>query len=481
MRRILFSLAAAALPAALLALPTGAPSGHAGVDGEETCLACHAGIALNSGGGNVTVTFPGSFVYRPGVRQRLRVTVNDTVASAFGFQITARRADDVKLPGGSFGVPPGLAAAAGPGPGPGGPGGPGAPGGPGGPGGPFGAAIRVVCWSGNLDDDDAPKRGDTCPSDRPIESLVQGRPVFGASNGTATWDLDWTPPASNVGQVKLYISANAAEDEDHARVYTTSITLDPETDLKPAIRSISLMQGYGAGNVYSPGTWINVQGTDLAGSSRQSSSADFTGNTAPSELDSVRVMVGGKPAFLSLESPVRILAQIPADVGTGNVPVMISINGRSSAPVSAQMAARSPYLASRAIGGKNYLAAAIDGGGQISPPRPGGPGGPGGGGFGNARPAAPGDVIRFNGIGFGPTVPNTPPGQRAAEGASLPGVEIKFGDKTAEVRSATLSTTDIGIYLFTVVVPDGLASGEVPVSVTVGGVKSTQDLLLPTR
>lgn len=469
-----FCAAIAALPFSLLALPTGAPSGHAGVDGEQTCLACHRGIALNSGGGNVSVTFPGSLTYRPGVRQRLRVTVNDTVAAEFGFQITARLTDDPKQPGGSFSLPPSLATAT-------------PPGGPGGfPGGPFGLALRPVCWSGNPDDDDVNKPAAGCPADKPIESLVQGRPSFSTGAGTASWEFDWTPPASATGPLTLWLASNASEDEDHARIYTASYTLQPAVALRPAVTRISLAPGYGAGTVYSPGTWIIVEGRDLAGSTRQWSTSDFAGTTAPSDLDSVRVLVGGKPAFVSLESPTGLSAQIPADTGTGGVPLVVSINGTNSAPTPVTLALRSPYIAARSIAAKQYIIASIDGGGQVSPPRgQGGPGGggPGGGGpgFGNARPAAPGDVIRFNGIGFGATVPNIAPGQRATAGSTVPNVEVKFGDIAAEVRSAALLADQVGIYQLQVVVPDGLPSGEVPVTITVDGIKSTQDVLLPTR
>jgi hypothetical protein len=58
----------------LWAYEMGPDAGHCGVPGEGNCTdtGCHVGTALNGGPGSVTVTFPGSLTYVPGVSQHLQ-------------------------------------------------------------------------------------------------------------------------------------------------------------------------------------------------------------------------------------------------------------------------------------------------------------------------------------------------------------------------------------------------------------------------
>ena len=52
-----------------------------------------------------------------------------------------------------------------------------------------------------------------------------------------------------------------------------------------------------------PGTWMEIYGSDLAGTSRQWAYSDFVGGTAPTSLDGVRVVIGGQDAFVAYISP----------------------------------------------------------------------------------------------------------------------------------------------------------------------------------
>ncbi len=70
----------------LLADAGGAGSRLTGAPGEQTCVRCHSGTALNAGGGSVTISAGSS--YAPGVKQRLTVTVVDAAMRRFGFQLS---------------------------------------------------------------------------------------------------------------------------------------------------------------------------------------------------------------------------------------------------------------------------------------------------------------------------------------------------------------------------------------------------------
>ncbi|MFN7925276.1 MAG: hypothetical protein U0Q16_34580 [Bryobacteraceae bacterium] len=486
-----FLLTLAVSSSLLFARGTGAPAGSAGVDGEGSCLACHRGVKLNAGGGGVAVAFPGSLTYTPGVTQRLRITVVDSSGGAMGYQLTARRADNPAVPAGGFTVPAAVAGGFGPG------GGGFPPGGGGGTPGVIVARSRVICWNGDLENEGNPKPATGCPSDAPIESVTHAQDMQPSTSGTVTWEIDFVPPDSAVGPIQIYAAGNAVRgpEERNSRVYTNLYTLEARDPEKPTINSISLDNGFGTGTVFSPGTWLQLSGFSLAATIRSSNTVDFTNNTAPTSMDSVRVKIGGKNAFLSFVSDDSVRALVPADVSAGSVPMTVSVGPTVSAESKIQIATVSPYLAVRAINGKNYAAANFASGGFVSPPiQPGQGGGPGGGGpppggggpggggpGGNARQAAAGDALVIRGIGFGPATPNVPVGQIAPANANVANVSIKVGGKDATVTSVTMVSGAIGAYQIAFTMPDGVAAGEAPIAASVNGIASTQQILLPTR
>src|ERR1700719_721908 len=97
------------VPALIYAHPAGPDPGHAGVPGESTCAqaGCHQGTALNGGGGSVTINAGGS-TYTPGVTQQISVNVIDPKQRRWGFQLTARLANDPTTQAGTFEAPPAI-------------------------------------------------------------------------------------------------------------------------------------------------------------------------------------------------------------------------------------------------------------------------------------------------------------------------------------------------------------------------------------
>src|SRR5947208_6141090 len=102
-RRILVAKAVVILstvPLLIYAYEYGPDAGVAGVPGEAgTCnqSGCHTGNTVNGAGGNVTVTFPNGLTYTPGVKQHLVVTITDSTAKRWGFELTARTGDPSKM------------------------------------------------------------------------------------------------------------------------------------------------------------------------------------------------------------------------------------------------------------------------------------------------------------------------------------------------------------------------------------------------
>ncbi len=93
--------------------------------------------------------------------------------------------------------------------------------------------------------------------------------------------------------------------------------------------------------------------------------------------------------------------------------------------------------------------------------------------------AKPGDNITIYGIGFGLVTPVIPAGQLVEQVTALQtSFGITFGGVPATVTYAGLGPDNVGLYQFNMVVPNVAASDTVPVVFTLGGVNSTQSLVI---
>src|SRR3979411_267640 len=95
------------VPLLIHAYEYGPDAGAAGVPGENgsaTCnqSGCHTCTAVTGGGGSVTVTFPNGMTYVPGGTQHLVVTIDDSRARRWGFELTARQSTNTTQMAGAF-------------------------------------------------------------------------------------------------------------------------------------------------------------------------------------------------------------------------------------------------------------------------------------------------------------------------------------------------------------------------------------------
>jgi uncharacterized protein (TIGR03437 family) len=195
-------------------------------------------------------------------------------------------------------------------------------------------------------------------------------------------------------------------------------------------------------------------------------------------IDGVRVNIDNKPAYLYYVSPTQINAQVPDGVGLGTVTVeVVTPAGRASTTV--QATAVSPALLTTPafqVGGRQYVAALfatdLNQGRQVFVGQPYlVPGA-------DFRPAKPGDALTIFAVGCGPTNPPSPAGlvvQGLRQLTNSP--QVLFG-QTAAQAAGFLSAGAIGLCQLNVTVPNvvGDSSGDVPISVTIGGVRNAQNL-----
>ncbi len=171
--------------------------------------------------------------------------------------------------------------------------------------------------------------------------------------------------------------------------------------------------------------------------------------------------------------------QVPDDIGLGPVPVIVTNHGLSSDPLMVQASAVLPGLLASPefnTGGRQYVVAvAGDGTTFVGIPD----------GLLGGRPARPGEVITFYGIGFGPVTPPVPAGTITTVLNKLQNSLSVLFDQTAVDLSAPdtyagLAPGWVGLYQFNLTVPD-VSDGDHQLKVTVGGVTLPQILFIATR
>ena len=155
----------------------GPPSGRTGAPGEQTCVQCHTGT-LNSGQGSVAIEGVPS-AYEPGQEYTLTVRVSHPDRRRWGFQITALDAQNR----------------------------------------PAGALEAINRNLTRLANGTGAQQGRVY-----VEQTSTG--TFNGQPNNASWEVRWTAPAEDIGQITFYAAGNAANGNNASsgdNIYTTSV------------------------------------------------------------------------------------------------------------------------------------------------------------------------------------------------------------------------------------------------------------------
>ena len=129
----------------------------------------------------------------------------------------------------------------------------------------------------------------------------------------------------------------------------------------PAITAIVTASTFGGYlNTASPGSYIEIYGANLAGTSRVWATGDFRGADAPTTLDGVTVSINGTAAFVNYVSPGQVNAEVPDTIAAGNATVVVSYKGQSSAAATMTINPLQPGLLAPVafkVNGNQYVAA----------------------------------------------------------------------------------------------------------------------------
>ncbi len=221
--------------------------------------------------------------------------------------------------------------------------------------------------------------------------------------------------------------------------------------------------GQATPSVVSPGSYIAIYGTGLAGSGNPSA----TSLPLPTTLNGAQATLCGVAMPLLYAGAGQINAIVPqVPVGSAQCPLVVTFGGQASSPVQLTMAALQPgiYTVNLSGSGPGVVANALTG--QLNSA---------------TAPAHAGDFLVVYATGLGAVQgPNGEAGP--ADGAATPlsplfrtkaAVTATIGGVDAPVSFAGLTPTFAGLYQVNVQVPHAATPGSaVPLKISVGGVAS---------
>jgi uncharacterized protein (TIGR03437 family) len=396
-------------------------------DNAKACTQCHTTNVLNSGPGSVKIILQSGAFYIPGIKQRVAVQVADPAQQRWGFELTARLNSDLQNgQAGDFT--------------------------------PIDNMTQVIC------EDSAPRPCVSGPSFITHTSA-------GTRNGTpggATFQFDWTPPATNAGLVTLYAAGNAANGNGAPtgdQIYTSSVQLAPAIPAAPVVTAGNVVSAAtSAAGAVAPDSWVTIYGTNLSATTRAWAASDFQNNLGmPFSVDGVSVLlnVNNTPrvACVGYVSPTQVNFLMPSNAGAGPTTVQVKNPAGISTAATITVAANAPQLFT--ADGKSVLGS--HGNGTL---------------LSKTAPAAPGETIIVYGTGLGPTSPALIPAQVPTVAASLATLpQVTIGGAAATVAFAGVVPGTAGVYQINVQVPSSAANGDLPLIVTVGTAGSASTLL----
>ena len=97
----------------------------------------------------------------------------------------------------------------------------------------------------------------------------------------------------------------------------------------------------------------------------------------------------------------------------------------------------------------------------------------------SSRPAKPGETLTLFGIGFGNVNPAIGAGRVALDPNTLTAqLQVSIGGTQATVTSASLALGSVGLYQFSVVLPQTASNAAAPLTFTLNGAAGPQTLYI---
>jgi uncharacterized protein (TIGR03437 family) len=260
--------------------------------------------------------------------------------------------------------------------------------------------------------------------------------LWRSTDGAATWVHDGPqtglPNAAPIYDIQINPKTGVTAVFTYGRgAFAIGVPQGPQ--LVSGLRSPANGATYIAGGLV-PGSWAQVQGTNLAPVTRIWNDADFVGlgNRLPTKLSGIEVKVNGVAAAVYYISPTQVSFQVPNNIlpgPSGNVlvsnPVGVQLfrDGIGTNVLTATGASSSPGIFPIVVNGKNYPAGVFLDGKITGDPANGAA----------FRKARPGDVIQLFVTGLVRTTAGV-----LTNLQTFGGVTVKIGDVALPADAAAL-------------------------------------------
>ena len=439
-KTLLTAVCAAALAQAHSA---GTTQSSAGVPGEGDCTGCHNLTSIGTGGLTLASSDK-TGTYKPSVSQHITLTVTDSSAKRWGFQVTARLQSNQQLQGGSFNP---------------------------------GTDSQLFCTNiggVNYSQTTTPP----CPVQQPlvfVQHTITGTKIDTKQPGSTKYEFDWIPPADpNAGTVILYVAGMASNNDGNVAgdiTYNTRVIVRPA--VVPTVPVISaVVNPSGVQSTITSGEVITIQGRGLTSTSRAIGAGELLNGQYPQTADGVGVTIAGVPAYLVSIDPTAIKAIVPNTDALGLVNVVVTNANQTSVSYLAdlEMVAPAFFL----WGSSSYVMAFHLDGTPVAPA----------GAATGASPAKPGESIVLTATGLGATNPDSPAGIVVPAGTLATLIEtplVLFNGVGTPSQGAALVPGSAGTYGVLVQVPSDAPDGDLQVQVQVSGVQSDPGFVIPIK
>lgn len=301
--------------------------------------------------------------------------------------------------------------------------------------------------------------------------------------GKGPWGVAITPDgtrayvANEQGKTVSVIDTRAADKEYNTVVATVDVGINPigvavaeiptgnKTPVVPpngVINNAGFNHAVGGGLTVSPGLIAAIFGTNLSTAPATGIKLGFQPGTTSlyTTFMGTSVTFDGTPAPLYSLSPVQVDVQVPFQVaGKASTQVVVTLNGKASAPVTVPLLAATPGIVTVNSSGAG-AAVVLNQDGTTNTA---------------ANPAVRGDVIQIYATGLGPVSPAAITGQAAPSSPLSKCVDaptVTIDRVPSPFQFCGLAPTFVGLWQVNVSVPTGIATGAVPLLLTIGGVDS---------
>jgi len=281
---------------------------------------------------------------------------------------------------------------------------------------------------------------------------------FSTTNGSPA-GLAWTNDESGTGAATEFNYFQGTVYPNSSGPYQIRVTVQPTAAPPPPPQPVPNITGVVSGASYLPqissGSWVTIQGTDLAVTTRTWTSADFINGALPTKIDTVSVTINGKAAYIYYVDSKQLNVLSPDDVSLGSVAVQVTNTFGTSNTFTATKLAVAPglfmftsrypaavHLDGTYAGPANLISGAT------------------------TTPVHPGETLILFGTGFGATTPAISTGSVFSTPAPLAqNATATIGGMTVNAPGYLISP---GLYQFNVTIPQ-LSNGDAALTLSVAG------------